>query len=123
MVVMLVPLFGSFFCFFDWFFGLLSLFVFFLFSSFFIASKRFFCNLFIIDFFSLFFVLLIIWVTFLVIIRSVFDFVSSGYITEFVFFFTLSSLLLRSCFCFSNFLGFYLMFEIVFFIFFVLLLI
>lgn len=56
-------------------------------------------------------------------ISGIFDFISRGYLIEFVFFFTLSSLFLSFCFCFSNFLGFYLTFEIVFFVFFALLLV
>jgi len=114
---------GSFFCFVDWVHGLLSLFLFFFISSFFLIGKRFICNFLLVDYLTLFFLLLLVWITFLVLLRRIFDFISSGYLTEFVFLFTVRRIILVICFSFSNFLGFYLIFEIVFFIFFILLLI
>jgi len=123
MTIFLILLFGSIFCFIDWIFGLLRLFVFFLLASTLTVRKSFVRNIFLIDLFRLLFLLLIVWITFLVLIRGMFDFINRGYLTEFVSLFVSSRLLLRVCFSFSNFLGFYLTFEVVFFIFFILLLI
>jgi len=123
MVAFSILFFGSFFCLFDWLSGIVRLFIFFVISSIALTRKGFVCRSFLIDYFNLFFLLLLVWVTFLVILRRTFDFIRRGYLTEFVFLFTLRRLILTICFSFSNFLGFYLTFEIVFFVFFILLLI
>jgi len=59
----------------------------------------------------------------LVLLRGVFDFIRLGFLLEFVFVFCVRGLLLSICFIFSNLLGFYFSFEIVFFLFFILLLV
>jgi len=123
MICILIFLVTCLFCFFDWFIGIIGLFIFFCSVSLLLLRKRFLCNFFVVDPFNFFFLMLISWILTLVLLRGTFDFINLGFLSEFIFIFCFRGLFLVVCFSFSNLLGFYFSFEIVFFLFFVLLLI
>lgn len=115
-------LFSVVFCFLDWCIVGVGFLLFFFLSTFFI-SKSFVNSFFFVDCFSLFFLFLVCWLLFLVLYRGFVDFLLVGFGFVFSFVFGIRGFMLILCFSFSNFLGFYFGFEVVFFCFFVLLLV